>query len=295
MPFRASRQMKKALYEKQDLELNDCQLEQLRSIEHQHRITNSLLGFIDSMATAFGYLEQARGSLEVDRICSSSDVAAMEEMLLNTFSDAHDKISQLVEGVRPQLETCRDTVVACVADLHEAERAASKVKTKVKSLEVSVKKQSSEQKIQAMKGKLGPTMHSARVTRTRALDSLRGCSSRQRDLCHLTSTFMEGTSAAILLAIRPLTTKHTLPPSSTRLALADIPGGEDPSDLKLAPAGGAEKDIYVADVETASASTGVCVADMESKESDCETCSKPEAHDSARNPFAQTIIEDESW
>merc|ERR1712100_220553 len=146
------------------------------------------------MSTAFEHLQQARGVLQADGLSSSSDTAAMEEMLLSTFGDAHDKISDLIKTVRPRLETCRATVLACVEDLHEAERTASKVKAQLNSLDVLVKKGACGSRVEKIQGKLGPATHLASVARTRALDSLQGCSSRQRDLCQLTSNFMGGTS-----------------------------------------------------------------------------------------------------
>lgn len=278
MPWKSSCQRKAALFERRDLDLDANQLDQLRSIEHQYKISDSLLGFIDCMSGAFEHLQQARGALKADGMSISSDTAAMEDMLLNTFGEAYDNMSSLIKIVRPQLETCRATVLACVDDLQEAERTASKAKIHLKSFDKLVKKDASGSSIQKMQGKLGPATHSASVARTRALDSLQGCSTRQRELCQATRKIMDTTSQAVQVSIRPLTAGCPLPTANTCLALADIP------------------ERSVADEEIASASTGLCVGDTESKDSESETSSQTELPKNAYKPFVQTVATDgETW
>lgn len=204
MVFTRSKPSRGPLFEKHALELNESELARLGGIENQYRLTDALLGFTDAMGIAFEHLGKAREALQSNGLGGSVEAAALNELLFSTFGGAHTASRNLAAAIRPQLEVSRSTAVACTKDLHEAERTASKVKKYRKELQALKSKKAKEWRVQKVQEKLEPAEHLANVAVTRALDSLRGCSLREGDLCHLIGELMQGTMDAIQLSVEPL-------------------------------------------------------------------------------------------
>eukprot|EP00441_Pelagodinium_beii_P020818 CAMPEP_0197659906 /NCGR_PEP_ID=MMETSP1338-20131121/49650_1 /TAXON_ID=43686 ORGANISM="Pelagodinium beii, Strain RCC1491" /NCGR_SAMPLE_ID=MMETSP1338 /ASSEMBLY_ACC=CAM_ASM_000754 /LENGTH=325 /DNA_ID=CAMNT_0043237089 /DNA_START=79 /DNA_END=1056 /DNA_ORIENTATION=+ len=193
------------------LALDAGQQEQLRCLEFQGRLTSSLLGYADAMTTAFEFLGQAHAAMKMQGACDVDGTGTTEKMLFESFRDAHAAACYLAGTARMALETSQATLQACADDLEKADEAAAQVQRYNKQLQACKSTDTASWRCRKVQGKLEPAVHLAGVSLTRAQDSLNGCVSRQGDLCQVARQLVEGTSAALRDAIRPLQPREACP------------------------------------------------------------------------------------
>jgi len=192
------------LFEKKALAFDARQKEELRCLEFQGRLTEALLGYAGAITSAFEFLGQAHSALQMQGAADVDGTGLSEKMLFESFRDAHATVCYLAGTARMSLETSQATLQACAADLEKADEAAAQVERYNKQLQAFKSTDTASWRCKKIQAKIDPAVHLAGVSLTRAQDSLKGCISRQGDLCQVARQLLAGTAAALRDAIGPL-------------------------------------------------------------------------------------------
>jgi len=194
----------RCLFEKKALAFDARQKEELRCLEFQGRLTEALLGYAGAITSAFEFLGQAHSALQMQGAADVDGTGLSEKMLFESFRDAHATVCYLAGTARIALDTSQATLQACAADLEKADEAAAQVERYNKQLQAFKSTDTASWRCKKIQAKMDPAVHLAGVHITRAQDSLKGCISRQGDLCQVARQLLAGTAAALRDAIGPL-------------------------------------------------------------------------------------------